>query len=217
MPGVNVIVKGTSAGTTSDADGKYSLSVGSDASTLVFSFIGYASQEVELGNRTTVDVTLAEDVQQLNEVVVTALGVERSTRALASSVTQVDGSNFTQARENNVGNALSGRIAGVNVSKVASGPAGSSRVIIRGNKSLGGQNQPLYVVDGVPMDNSGFGQAGLWGGQDQGDGFQVLTLTTSNQLLFLKVRMPQLFTVHSAGNGVINITTKKGTNRKGLA
>lgn len=223
MPGVNVIVKGTSAGTTSDADGKYNLSVAPDATTLVFSFIGYANQEIEIGTRTTIDITMAEDVQQLNEVVVTALGVERSTRALASSVTQVDGSNFTQARENNVGNSLSGRIAGVNVSKIASGPAGSSRVIIRGNKSLGGQNQPLYVIDGVPMDNGGYnnsgnnyGQAGLWGGQDQGDGLSSINPDDIESITVLKGANAAALYGSRAGNGVINITTKKGANRKGL-
>ncbi|MEO5978955.1 MAG: carboxypeptidase-like regulatory domain-containing protein, partial [Chryseolinea sp.] len=128
MPGVNVVVKGSSAGTTTDADGKYNLSVGSDATTLVFSFIGYANQESEIGNRSSIDVTLAEDIKQLNEVVVTALGIERSTKALQSSVTQVSGENFTQARENSTANALAGRVAGVNVTKIASGPAGSSRV-----------------------------------------------------------------------------------------
>lgn len=223
MPGVNVIVKGTSAGTTTDADGRYTLTVNESATTLVFSFIGYASQEVEIGTRTTVDVSMAEDVQQLNEVIVTALGVERTTRALTSSVTQVDGNNFTQARENNLGNSLSGRIAGVNVSKVASGPAGSSRVVIRGNKSLNGQNQPLYVVDGVPMDNGGtnnsdnnYGQAGLWGGQDQGDGLASINPDDIESITVLKGANAAALYGSRGGNGVINITTKKGTARKGI-
>lgn len=216
MPGVNVIVKGTSAGTTSDSEGRYAIAVNNDAALLIFSFIGYASQEVPVGALTSVDVTLVEDVQQLNEVVVTALGVERSTRALSSSVTQVGGENFTQARENNLGNSLSGRIAGVNVSKTASGPAGSSRVIIRGNKSLGGQNQPLYVVDGVPMDNSGFGQAGLWGGQDQGDGLSSINPDDIESITVLKGAAAAALYGARAGNGVINITTKKGTGRKGI-
>src|SRR5690348_16722581 len=153
MPGVNVIVKGTSAGTSTDATGRYSISVADDATTLVFSFIGYASQEVEVGNRTSVDVSMAEDTQQLSEVVVTALGVERSVKSLQYSMTQVSGESFQEARTNNLANQLAGRVAGVNVSQIAGGPAGSSRVIIRGNKSLLGNNQPLYVVDGIPMDN----------------------------------------------------------------
>src|SRR5688572_16230143 len=168
MPGVNVIVKGTTAGTTSDADGRYNLAVNESGSViLVFSFIGYATQEVDAGTRTTVDVTMAEDVRELNEVVVTALGIERSTKALQYSVTEVGGENFTKARENNLGAQLAGRVAGVNVTKPATGPAGSTRIVIRGNKSIGGQNQPLYVVDGVPIDNSTYGSAGIWGGRDQ--------------------------------------------------
>lgn len=215
MPGVNVIVKGTSAGTTTNSDGNYSIAAADDA-VLVFSFIGFAQQEATVGSRSTIDITLAEDVQQLSEVVVTALGIERSTKALSASVTQVSGENFTQARENNLGNSLSGRIAGVNVSKTASGPAGSSRVVIRGNKSLNGANQPLYVVDGVPMDNSNFGQAGLWGGQDQGDGLSSINPDDIESITVLKGASAAALYGARAGNGVINITTKKGTNRKGV-
>ena len=127
MPGVNVIVKGTSSGTTTDSDGNYTVNLG-DGSVLVFSFIGYNTQEVTVGTRSTVDVTLIEDIQQLSEVVVTALGVEREVKALSYSVSEVSGDNFVQARENNLAAQLSGRIAGVNVSKMASGPAGSTRV-----------------------------------------------------------------------------------------
>jgi TonB-linked SusC/RagA family outer membrane protein len=216
MPGVNVIVKGTSAGTTSDANGRYNLSVADGSSILVFSFIGYATQEVDAGTRTTVDVTMAEDIRELSEVVVTALGIERSTKALASSVTNISGENFVQARENNLSNALVGRIAGVNVSKVASGPAGSSRVVIRGNKSLGGQGQPLYVVDGIPMDNSQFGQAGLWGGQDQGDGMSSINPDDIESITVLKGANAAALYGSRGGNGVINIVTKRGTSRKGI-
>ncbi len=217
MPGVNVIVKGTSSGTTSDANGRYSLDVPADATTLVFSFIGYSTYEVEIGSRTTIDRTMQEDVQQLSEVVVTALGVERSTRALQSSVTTVSGDNFTQARENSLGNALAGRVAGVNVSKVSSGPAGSSRVVIRGAKSLGGTlNQPLYVVDGVPMTNNNFGQSGVWGGADQGDGMNSINPDDIETMTVLKGASSAALYGSRAANGVILITTKKGTNRKGI-
>lgn len=220
LPGVNVIVKGTSTGTTSDTEGRYNITVNDGASTLVFSFIGFSTQEVEIGTRTSIDVTLKEDVTELNEVVVTALGIERSTRALQYSATQVNGDNFTQARENNLGASLSGRVAGVNVSKIASGPAGSSRVIIRGNKSLGGQGKPLYVVDGIPMDNSSFGdnngQAGLWGGQDQGDGLSSINPDDIESITVLKGANAAALYGSRGGNGVISITTKKGTNRKGL-
>ncbi|HTE33447.1 MAG TPA: carboxypeptidase-like regulatory domain-containing protein, partial [Chryseolinea sp.] len=217
MPGVNVIVKGTSAGTTTDSDGRFNIAVNGDANTLVFSFIGYASQEIEIGTRTSIDVTLAEDIKQLNEVVVTALGVERNTKALQSSVTTVSGDNLTQAREISTGNALAGRVAGVNVSKIASGPAGSTRVVIRGAKTLGSTtNQPLYVVDGVPMDNTNFGQAGVWGGADQGDGLSSINPDDIASMTVLKGAGAAALYGSRAANGVILITTKKGSGRKGI-
>jgi hypothetical protein len=141
LPGVNVTLKGTTQGTTTAADGTYSVGAGRGA-VLVFSYLGFRSQEVTLANQTLLDVSLQPEQLQLSEVVVTALGVERTRKALGYSVTEVAGSSLTQARENNLGNALVGRVAGVNVTGVASGPAGSSRVVIRGNKSLQGNNQP---------------------------------------------------------------------------
>lgn len=215
MPGVNVIVKGTSTGTTSDSDGNYSVSLG-DGTVLVFSFIGYTTQEVEVGARSTVDITLIEDIQQLSEVVVTALGVERNVKALQYSVTNVSGENFQDARTNNLADQLAGRIAGVSASNIASGPAGSSRVIIRGNKSLLGNNQPLYVVDGLPMDNSQFGQAGLWGGSDQGDGMTSINPDDIESITVLKGANAAALYGARAANGVINIITKRGTGRQGL-
>jgi len=216
MPGVNVVVKGTSSGTTTDGDGNYAISVG-DGSVLVFSFIGFLPQEIEVGNRTTVDIVMTEDIQQLSEVVVTALGVERSTRALQSSVTTVSGDNFTQARENSTANALAGRVAGVNVTKVASGPASSSRVVIRGAKTLGSNlNQPLYVIDGVPMTNNQYGNSGVWGGADQGDGMSSINPDDIETMTVLKGAASAALYGSRAANGVILITTKKGTARKGI-
>jgi TonB-linked SusC/RagA family outer membrane protein len=216
MPGVNVIVKGTSAGTTSDAEGNYSIAVPNDAAILVYSFIGYASQESPVGTRTSIDITLQEDVAQLSEVVVTALGIERSTKALQYSVSEVNGDNFTKARELNLGAQLAGRVAGVNVTKPATGPAGSTRIIIRGNKSLGGQNQPLYVIDGVPMDNSNFGSAGIWGGRDQGDGLSSMNPDDIESITVLKGANASALYGSRGGNGVINITTKRGKMGKSL-
>ncbi len=216
MPGVNVIVKGTSTGTTTDVSGAYTITMPSGSSILVISFIGYASQEIEVGTRSTIDVAMAEDVQQLSEVVVTALGIERSTKALQYSVSEVDGDNFTKARENNLGSQLAGRIAGVNVSKPATGPAGSTRIVIRGNKSIGGQNQPLYVIDGVPMDNSNYGSAGIWGGKDEGDGLTSMNPDDIESITVLKGANASALYGSRGGNGVINIVTKKGSARKGI-
>lgn len=216
MPGVNVIVKGTSVGTTTDATGNYSINAAAEATTLVFSFIGYTTQEVPIGTRTSIDVTMNEDTRQLSEVVVTALGIEREKKALQYSVTEVSGDRLTQARENSLANSLAGRVAGVNVTKVNSGPAGSSRVIIRGAKSLQGDNQPLYVVDGIPMDNSNFGQAGVWGGSDQGDGMTSVNPDDIESITVLKGASAAALYGFRASNGVILITTKKGTARKGI-
>ncbi|MBK9390681.1 MAG: SusC/RagA family TonB-linked outer membrane protein [Bacteroidetes bacterium] len=215
LPGVSVVVKGTTSGTTTNAEGKYSINAPSNA-TLVLSFIGYVTQEAAVGNRGSVDITLAEDVMQLGEVVVTALGVERSQKALQSSITKVPGMSLTAARENNVGNSMQGRVAGVNVTKSSSGPAGSSRVIIRGNKSIGGSNQPLYVIDGIPMDNTQFGQVGVWGGTDQGDGLTSLNPEDIESVTVLKGAAAAALYGSRGGFGVINITTKRGSNKKGL-
>jgi TonB-linked SusC/RagA family outer membrane protein len=215
LPGVSIVVKGTATGTNTDALGKYTISA-SSTDVLHFSFIGYAVQEITVGNRSAIDVTLSTDVEQLGEVVVTALGVTRSTKALQSSVTKVPGISLTSARENNFGASIQGRVAGVNVSKAGTGPAGASRVIIRGNKSLGGSNQPLYVVDGIPMDNTMGGQSGVWGGTDQGDGLSSLSPDDIESITVLKGASAAALYGSRGGFGVINITTKKGIARKGI-
>ncbi len=216
LPGVNVLVKGTTIGTVTDIDGNFSLTTEEASPTLTFSSIGYASQEIVVGNQSTVNVTLDADVQELSEVVVTALGMERNVKALPYSVGQVDGESFQEAREVNVANSLAGKVAGVNVSNIASGPAGSSRVIIRGNVSLTGNNQPLYVINGIPIDNSGFGQAGMWGGSDEGDGTSSINPDDIQEMTVLKGANAAALYGSRASNGVILITTKSGKARKGL-
>jgi len=217
IPFVNITVKGTTVGTTSNSDGVYSIAVPGKSNTLVFTFIGYRAQEVNISNRATADVTMQEDVGELAGIVVTALGIERTKKSVQYSITQVAGENLTQARETNVGNALEGRVAGVNVSKIASGPGGSTRVVIRGAKTLGSTlNQPLYVVDGVPIDNSNQGQAGIWGGADQGDALNSINPDDIASISVLKGASAAALYGSRAANGVILITTKKGTARQGL-
>src|ERR1044071_9898424 len=163
LPGVNVIVKSNpSNGTITDAEGNFSVSIASDDATLVFSFIGLATQEVAVGTQTSLNVTMQENLQTLSEIVVTSFGIEKEKKALGYSVTQVDGDKFTESRAINVGSALTGKIAGVNVSPPATGAAGSSRVVIRGGSSLKGNDQPLYVVNGMPIETGNMGQAGMW-------------------------------------------------------
>jgi TonB-linked SusC/RagA family outer membrane protein len=214
IAGVNVVVKGTTRGTTTNDKGEYSITV-DKGKTLAFSYIGYITKEV-VANASVLNVSLAAEATALNEVVVTALGISREKRSLAYSITEVNGANMTSARESNLGNALAGRVAGVNVSKIASGPAGSSRVIIRGNKSLQGNNQPLYVIDGIPMDNNNFGQAGLWGGSDEGDGLSSINPDDIESVVVLKGANAAALYGSRAANGVINVTTKRGTKRKGI-
>jgi TonB-linked SusC/RagA family outer membrane protein len=215
LPGVNVLIMGTTEGVITDMDGNYRISVPEGAS-LGFSYIGFAGQEIAVGNRSVIDVSMESDATELQEVVVTALGITKDKMALSASVTEVDGDQFTEAREINIANALAGQVAGVNVSNIGSGPAGSSRVIIRGNASISGDNQPLYVIDGIPMDNSGFGQAGMWGGQDQGDGTSSVNPDDIETISVLKGANAAALYGSRASNGVILITTKKGSKQKGL-
>ncbi len=215
VPGANILEKGTSNGAITDIDGNYRITV-SDGATLVFSFIGFSTQEVTVGNQSSVNVALDVDVQALNEVVVTAFGIEKEKKALGYSVTQVDGEDFTQARALNLGTALAGKVAGVNVSTPATGAAGSSRVVIRGGSSLSGTDQPLYVINGVPIDNSTLGSAGMWGGNDGGDGLTSLNPDDIESMSVLKGNTAAALYGARAANGVILITTKQGSAQQGV-
>ncbi len=215
LPGVNVVVVGSQLGTITDVNGNYTLDVPNGAK-LKFSYIGYLDYEVEVGNQSIIDVVMEPDVKQLSEVVVTAFGIEKEKKALGYSVTELSGDEFTEAREINLGDALQGKIAGVNVANIGSGVAGSSRVVIRGNTSIAGNNQPLYVVDGVPIDNTQLGSAGMWGGADQGDGLVSINPDDIESISVLKGNTAAALYGSRASNGVILITTKKGTKRKGI-
>lgn len=216
IPGVSIVVKGTSTGTATDANGRFTINVPDPASDiLVVSFIGFASQEIPVQGRTSIPVVLKEDVTQLGEVVVTALGIEKDTRTLGYSVTSVDGSALTQARETNVANSLVGKIAGVNVSSVSGGPGASSNVIIRGVNSFSG-GQPLYVINGIPMDNTSRGQATMWGGADAGDGIANINPDDIEDMTVLKGSTASALYGSRASNGVILITTKSGKNVQGI-
>ncbi len=208
--GVNIIEVGTANGTVSDLDGSYSIAVGSGAS-LSFTYTGYANLEVPVGTQTTLDVAMREGVN-LDAVVVTALGIERDEKALGYSLTEVRGEDLTIARENNVMNQLAGKVAGVVVNNSATGPAGSSRVVIRGSTSLdpNSNNQPLYVIDGIPMDNTNLGAAGMWGGIDLGNGTSSINQDDIETMSVLKGPAASALYGTRAQNGVILITTKKG-------
>lgn len=216
LPGVSVLVVGTTKGAITDAEGKFTLSDVAEGATLRFNLFGYAAQDVDAGSRNTINVVLQSEAADLDEVVITAFGIEKDKKALQYSVTEIAGDNFQEARELNVANALAGRVAGVNASNLSTGPAGSTRVVIRGNVSLTGNNQPLYVVDGVPIDNQSFGQAGLWGGTDEGDGMSSINPDDIETMTVLKGANAAALYGSRASNGVILITTKTGKSRSGI-
>jgi TonB-linked SusC/RagA family outer membrane protein len=218
LPGVNVLVKGTTSGTTTGSDGSYSLNV-SDNATIVFSFIGYMSQEVAVGNQAVVDVQLVADVKQLTEVVVTALGIQREEKALGYSVSKVDNAALTSVNQTNVINSLSGRVAGVQITGASGNMGGSSRITLRGINSIAGNNSPLFVVDGIPFDNSDYNSADTQrgsGGYDYGNMAQYVNPDDIESVSILKGPNAAALYGSRASNGVIVITTKKGTKRQGI-
>lgn len=206
--GASIQIKGTSAGTITDVDGNFSMAA-KTGQVLVISYIGYQSVEAKVSEK-MLRISLSESAIDINEVVVTALGIKKEKKALAYSVTEVKGEEMNRVKIANMAVGLAGKVAGVNVSKPASGVSGSSRIIIRGNGSLNGGNQPLYVIDGVPMDNSNYGQAGMWGGTDGGDGISSINSEDIESLSVLKGGTAAALYGSRAANGAIIITTKKG-------
>ncbi len=212
-----VQVKGTAITTETDANGNYTITAESNA-VLVISSVGYLTKEEPVNGRTTVNVILEQNKKQLDEVVVTALGIKKDRRALGYSVTEVAGSSLTEARETNFVNSLEGRVAGVNVSNVATGPGGSSNVVIRGISDITGANQPLYVIDGIPMQNSTYRQTdveGGYGGSDGGDGTININPDDIESMTILKGSAATALYGYRGSKGVILITTKSGKNAKG--
>ncbi|GMQ24611.1 SusC/RagA family TonB-linked outer membrane protein [Algoriphagus sp. oki45] len=216
LPGATVLVKSTTRGTVTDVDGSYSIQAAS-GETLVFSFVGFEAVEVTIGSSSVINVVLTEGVA-LNEVVVTALGVERETKALGYSVQAVDGDRFTEARETNVINSLSGRVAGVQITNSSAGLGGSSRVVIRGESSLNiNANQPLFVVDGVPISNNIVGSSGSGNQEvDYGNAAGEINPDDIESMTVLKGPAAAALYGSRAANGAILITTKSGKGKKGL-
>ena len=214
LPGATVLVEGTSTGVSTDFDGNYSINA-SSGDTLVFSFVGYASQSVVVGSSATVNAVLTPDTA-LEEVVVTSLGIKRNVKALGYSLTVVDGSELSGNKTSNAINALQGKVAGVMVTGSAAGAKGSSRVVIRGTSSLTGNNQPLYVVDGITINNSNLGSAGVWGGADYGDGISSINPDEIESVSVLKGGAAAALYGSRASNGVILITTKNGAGQEGI-
>lgn len=215
MPGVSVVVKGTTVGTVTGIEGDFSFKAPT-SSLLVFSFIGYETQEISI-SESNMEVVLKVDNQKLDEVVVTALGIKREKKSLGYSVTEVRSDEFADTGETNPIASLSGKVAGVDINQTTAGPSGSSRIIIRGISEVDGNNQPLYVIDGVPVQNGSIGQAdSKEGGFDMGDGLSDINPEDIESISVLKGASASALYGSRALNGVILITTKKGSNSKDL-
>src|SRR6186997_2293008 len=234
LPGVSVSVKGTAGGTTTDVAGQYSVPA-SATSTLVFSYVGYTTTEVAVSGRTVVNISMTVDTRSMSEVVVTALGITKQSRSLGYATTNVNPAELTVNRSPNVMNALQGKVAGVNISALGTGPAGTSKIRIRGQSSITGQNNPLIVINGVPIDNTNFGSnpvgsgsnsdgsynnrlGGGGGGNtaDGGDGLQSINPDDIESMSILKGAAASALYGARAKDGVIMITTKTRPKGKGI-
>lgn len=213
LPGVSVVIKETTTGTVTDVEGRYTLTnIPADA-TLVFSFVGMKSQEVEVTGKTVIHITLEDETIDVKEVVVTALGIQREAKALGFSAQRIGEDDLSASRESSVTNYLTGKVAGVQISKTAGGAGSSTNVVIRGKSSIAGSNQPLYVVDGVPIINysndhraSGVASADI----DYGDGIGDLNPQDIESMNVLKGPAATALYGSRGANGVILITTKSG-------
>jgi TonB-linked SusC/RagA family outer membrane protein len=212
LPGVTVVVPGTSVGVATGTDGSFSLSVPSTATELRFSSVGYVQTQQSLGDGTgPYTVALATDTKQLNEVVVTALGIEKDKRSLGYSTQTIEAGQLTQGRERSVLNSLQGKVAGVQINSASGGVGSSTRVVIRGNKSFSGNNQPLYVVDGIPIDNSSVGTGdNLNNGVDTGNRANDINPEDVESVTILKGPAATALYGSRAATGAILITTKSG-------
>lgn len=216
IPGVTIVEKGTSNGIITNIDGVYTIKVADDA-TITFSFVGMQSVDEAVSGRSTIDVTLLASHIGLEEVVVTALGISKQKKALGYAVTTVGSDDIAVVKDHNPANSLVGKVAGVVVTQGSGGPGGGSRVIIRGNNSITGNNQPLVVVDGVPIDASGSNSGGsVYNSTITGGGITDINPDDIESITVLKGPNAAALYGSRAGNGVLLVTTKKGVKGKGL-
>jgi TonB-linked SusC/RagA family outer membrane protein len=214
IPGASIVVKGTTIGTVSSPDGTYSLNIPDDAVFLVFSFVGMKSQEVSIEGKTSINVVLSANFIDVDEVVVTALGISREKKALGYAVQEISGEDLTKAKDQNVVNSLSGKISGVQVTSASGAVGSSSRITIRGNSSFT-NNQPLFVVDGVPISNYN-SDVDPNGGVDYGNGASDINPDNIESITVLKGANAAALYGMQAGNGVILITTKSAKKSGGV-
>ena len=216
LPGVTVLVKGTTNGTITDFDGNYTISNVSSDGTLVFSFVGMQSQELVVGNQSTFNVVMEEAMVGINEVVVTALGIERESKTLSYNVQKINAEEIVSVKDASFVNSLAGKVAGVTINSSSAGVGGSTRVVMRGVKSISGNNNALYVIDGIPMPNLSSQQpADIFSGAGQtGDGVAMLNPDDIESISVLSGPSAAALYGSSASNGVVLISTKKGQKEK---
>ncbi len=218
VAGASVVIKGTTNGTMTDMDGHFTLEGVKKGDIIQISFIGFATQDIPYTGQTTLNVKLEEDAQKLDEVVVTALGMKRDKKALGYAMQELKGDELLSSREPNLANSLSGKVSGLQIVRSSNGVGGSSKIVLRGNNSLTGSNQPLIVVDGTPMDNFTGGGDDVWGnsGADMGNGLSDINPEDIESMTVLKGASAAALYGSRAGNGVILITTKSGKKNEGL-
>jgi TonB-linked SusC/RagA family outer membrane protein len=219
FPGVNVVVKGTTTGTVTDTDGKYTIDVPDDKSILVFSFVGYTVQEVSVEGRTVIDLVMAPDVTALEEIVVTGLGIKKESKKLGYATTTVQTNELLQQRTTNVMESLEGKVAGLNITPPAAGAGSSMQIRLRGQSAFaGGNNAPLFVINGLPMDQgvrnaNGAGQVEQ---RDRGDNLQNINPDDIESMTVLKGATAAAIYGARAANGAVIITTKSGSKSQGI-
>ncbi|MEA3462408.1 MAG: TonB-dependent receptor plug domain-containing protein, partial [Bacteroidota bacterium] len=211
LPGVTVSVKGTSIGAITGADGQYQINIPSGADVLVFSFVGLLTQEVPIGNQNQVNVVMEPDLLELEEVVVTAMGIRKEKKALGYSVQEIDEHQISGAKNMDISKSLQGKIAGVNVKQSSGMPGATSHVTIRGNVSLTGDNQPLYVVDGMPIASSKAFTENVGEGTNPSSRIIDLNPEDIESISVLKGATAAALYGLRAANGVIVVTTKSGS------
>lgn len=218
VAGASVVIKGTTNGTMTDMDGHFTLEGVKKGDIIQISFIGFATQDIPYTGQTALNVKLEEDAQKLDEVVVTALGMKRDKKALGYAMQELKGDELLSSREPNLANSLSGKVSGLQIVRSSNGVGGSSKIVLRGNNSLTGSNQPLIVVDGTPMDNFTGGVDDVWGnsGADMGNGLSDINPEDIESMTVLKGASAAALYGSRAGNGVILIMTKSGKKNEGL-
>lgn len=208
--GVSVVVKDTQIGVITNSEGLFTLEIPIDAASLVFSFVGMKSVEESLKSRSQVNVTMISDNFDVEEVIVSALGLKRAEKALTYATQTIAAEEINNNREVTFVNSLSGKVSGMDISKSAAGAGGSTKIVLRGNKSLSASSEPLFVIDGIPMANNKGEQLGMFGGIDQGDGLSQINIDDIESITILKGANASALYGSQGANGVVLITTRKG-------